>query len=683
MTDDPLDRLARAMQRHTPPPSDAARQAAVRAGLESFSAQSQGSAADARPISNRPERRAGFWHGVTTMIDRWTRPRILMGTSALATLAVAVVLTQNLTGPTAGLIPVAGGADDARLDETLAQPEASNLGSVAEQRTPSAPAEADFADGVSSVVDPRALQGRADLRQPQVQERGRSAPKATPPAVFQEPFFVSPGDSETTSPAQRAPVEPFIAPAPVIAESGTERYPDATPAPLKITAEDPVSTFSIDVDTASYALVRSSLNAGNLPPRGAVRVEEMLNYFNYAYPAPDDRAVPFATSVSVAPTPWNPDTQLLHIGIQGYDIAPADRPPLNLVFLIDTSGSMNDAAKLPLLVRSFKLLLDTLTPADSIAIVTYAGSAGLALEPTPATDRVAILGALDRLAAGGSTAGQAGLEQAYAVAERMAEPGDVSRVILATDGDFNVGLSDPGALEDFIAERRDQGTYLSVLGFGRGNYNDAVMQSLAQNGNGVAAYVDTLAEAQKVLVEDVTGSLFAIAEDVKIQIEFNPAQISEYRLIGYETRALNREDFNDDSVDAGEIGAGHQVTALYEVTPKGSAAERVSDLRYGPATPAADPGAEYAFLKLRYKLPGEDRSRLIETPVLPDRADIAASETQFAAAVAGFGRLLRGETLPGWDYAAARAQAAGARGEDPFGYRSELVNLIRIADALN
>ena len=467
-------------------------------------------------------------------------------------------------------------------------------------------------------------------------------------------------------------------------ESTTESYPLADPNPLKLTSEEPVSTFSIDVDTAAYALIRSSLNRGQMPPRGAVRVEEVINYFDYVYPVPDSAEVPFATSVSVAQTPWNPDTRLMHIGIQGYDLAPAERPPLNLVFLIDTSGSMNDPAKLPLLIQSFKLLLDSLSDEDSVAIVTYAGSAGMALEPTPAGERATILRALDNLQAGGSTAGQAGLQQAYALAEQMSEDGEVSRVILATDGDFNVGVSDPEALKDYIAEQRESGTYLSVLGFGRGNYQDSTMQALAQNGNGIAAYIDTLAEAQKVLVEDVTGSLFPIAGDVKIQVEFNPAQISEYRLIGYETRALSREDFNDDTVDAGEIGAGHQVTALYEITPKGSPAELVSKLRYAeqPET-VADPSAEYAYLKLRYKRPGEDRSNLIETPVLPERADIAPQETRFAAAAAGFGMLLRGETLPGWSYDDARALAASARGEDPYGYRSEMVSLIRIADALD
>ncbi len=689
MTDDPLDQLQAALKRQTPAPSDTARDAALRAAAENFSAQSQGSADLVRQTPNRPETRAGIWTGVLTMLSNLTQPRVLMGTSALATLAIAVVLTQNFGdyGQT-GVVPVSEevvgqqsrgvAAPAPALTDELA--ESARVDALEDLRNENQPLRQNGAErlrslddgrtrGAAEQTENRGAQGQVDRAESKVSEfiLGPNEVLQTGPELSAEPMFT-------------APPEPvFIAP-----ESDTEAYPDATPNPLKVTADKPVSTFSIDVDTASYALIRQSLNNGVLPPRQAVRIEEMVNYFDYNYPAPDGAEVPFRTSVSVAPTPWNEDTQLLHIGIQGYDIAPADRPPLNLVFLIDTSGSMNDPKKLPLLIQSFKLLLSTLSEDDSVAIVTYAGSAGMALEPTPATESAKILQSLERLSAGGSTAGQQGLQQAYALAAQMSDEGEVSRVILATDGDFNVGISDPEALKDYIAEQRDSGTYLSVLGFGRGNYDDATLQSLAQNGNGTAAYIDTLAEAQKVLVEDVAGSLFPIAGDVKIQIEFNPAQISEYRLIGHETRTLNREDFNNDAVDAGEIGAGHQVTALYEITPKGSAAERVSDLRYGQATEAAaDPSEEYAFLKLRYKRPGEARSQLIETPVAPDRQDIAATETGFAAAIAGFGMLLRGEALPGWSYGDARALAAGSRGEDAFGYRSEVLSLMRIAGAID
>lgn len=471
----------------------------------------------------------------------------------------------------------------------------------------------------------------------------------------------------------------------------TEAFPEADPSELKVTTETPVSTFSIDVDTAAWSVVRSSLTRGTLPPSGAVRIEEMINYFPYDYAAPEaDGPHPFRTHVGVLETPWNSGTELVRIGIQGRMPALEDRPPLNLVFLIDTSGSMDQADKLPLLRQSFRLMLSELRDEDEVAIVTYAGSAGRVLEPTPASDRETILAALDRLSAGGSTNGQGGLQQAYATAEEMFDTGEVGRILLATDGDFNVGLSDPAALESYIAEKRDSGTYLSVLGFGRGNLDDATMQALAQNGNGTAAYIDTLSEAQKVLVDQLSGALFPIADDVKIQVEFNPATIAEYRLIGYETRALRREDFNNDAVDAGELGAGHAVTALYEVTPVGSDARLTDPLRYGAAE-AAEAGtdgeamteeAEYGFLKLRYKAPGAGESTLIETPIIASAP--AGDEARFAAAIAGFGELLRGSDYLGdWGYDEAIALANEARGTDPFGYRTEAVQLMRLAQSLS
>ena len=465
----------------------------------------------------------------------------------------------------------------------------------------------------------------------------------------------------------QAPAEQFHA---------DDRFPEAKTNGLKVTAEEPVSTFSIDVDTTSYALWRMSVLDGYPLPTEAIRIEEMVNYFDYSYPAPDTADVPFSTSVSVTQTPWNSGTRLMQIGIQGYDVAAAGRPPMGLVFLIDTSGSMNDPMKLPLLIKSFNLLLNSLGDDDTVAIVTYAGSAGTVLEPTKASDKAAIMGALDRLSAGGSTAGQAGLHQAYGLAEQMADEGQSARVILATDGDFNVGISDPSDLTDYVAEKRETGVALSVLGFGRGNYTDTIMQALAQNGNGVAAYIDSLAEAQKVLVEDVTGSLMTIASDVKIQVEFNPAQISEYRLIGYETRALNREDFNDDTVDAGDIGAGHSVTAIYEVTPAGSEAELVDPLRYGTAVSGGS--EEWAFLKLRYKQPGANDSQLIETPVFAETDGISRGDVDFATAVAGAAQLVRGDRLGDWSLDDAATLAAGAIGDDPFGYRSEFLRLIRL-----
>ncbi|WP_243613691.1 vWA domain-containing protein [Shimia aestuarii] len=470
---------------------------------------------------------------------------------------------------------------------------------------------------------------------------------------------------------------PEIRPMPPLSDS--EAYPETDPNPLKVTAESPVSTFSVDVDTASYAVLRNSLETGTLPPKDAVRIEEMVNYFPYDYAAPAGDT-PFATHLATMVTPWNPDTRLLRIALQGRLPDIAARPPLNLVFLIDTSGSMDAANKLPLLKQSFSLMLSELRPEDSVAIVTYAGSAGRVLDPTPASDRTTILAALDRLTAGGSTAGQAGLQQAYATAEAMQDGEEISRVILATDGDFNVGLSDPDALKDYIAKKRESGTYLSVLGFGRGNLDDATMQALAQTGNGQAAYIDTLHEARKVLVDQLTGTLFPIADDVKIQVEFNPATIAEYRLIGYETRQLNREDFNNDKVDAGEIGAGHAVTALYELTPTGSPARQTDPLRYGTA-PESSVSDELGFLKLRYKAPGASTSQLIETPITADLKD--DTDAQFAAAIAGFGQLLTDARYLGdWGWDEAIALATEHRGDDPFGYRTEAVRLMRLAQSL-
>jgi len=407
-----------------------------------------------------------------------------------------------------------------------------------------------------------------------------------------------------------------------------------------------------------------------------------VNYFPYEYAAPAPGEGPFKPTVSITPTPWNADTQLMHIAIQGEMPEIEDRPPLNLVFLIDTSGSMDQPNKLPLLKQSFRLMLGQLSDDDQVSIVTYAGSAGRVLDPTPASESGKIFAALDRLSAGGSTAGQQGLQQAYATAEEMAKDGEVTRVILATDGDFNVGIHDPEALKDFIADKRDSGTYLSVLGFGRGNLDDATMQALAQNGNGTAAYIDTLNEAQKVLVDQLTGALFPIANDVKIQVEFNPNVVAEYRLIGYETRALNREDFNNDKVDAGEIGAGHSVTALYEVTPVGSPAVLNDPLRYSAASDEVSGEGELGFLRLRYKAPGEDVSKLIELPVAHDM-DQVGSDAQFAAAIAGFGQLLQGSTYLGdWTYQDAIALAQSGVGLDDFGYRREAIQLMRLADSL-
>ena len=468
-------------------------------------------------------------------------------------------------------------------------------------------------------------------------------------------------------------------------DQGRDKFTDITPNPVKVVAEDPVSTFSIDVDTASYAFTRAALNRGLLPQKNAVRVEEMINYFPYDYAAPADREAPFKASVAVYPSPWNTHTKLIHIGIKGYNLPAAQRPHANLVFLIDTSGSMNAPNKLPLLKNSFRMLLSSLMPDDTISIVVYAGSAGTVLEPTKAGDKAKILAALDNLSAGGSTAGAEGIRQAYRLAEQNFDKQGLNRVILATDGDFNVGITNTEELKGFVERQRQSGVYLSVLGFGMGNYNDKLMQALAQNGNGNAAYIDNLNEARKVLVEEAGSTLFTIAKDVKLQVEFNPQTVSEYRLIGYETRLLKREDFNNDKVDAGDIGAGHTVTAIYEITPKGSADKLVDDLRYQQAKPAPDgKGNEYAFLKIRYKLPDSDTSKLITTPITTaDESDAVAAaprEARFATAVAAFGQLLKGGRYTGsYTYDDVVKLAQGARGADEFGYRSEFVNLVRLA----
>ncbi|KKC40887.1 hypothetical protein WH87_01580 [Devosia epidermidihirudinis] len=456
---------------------------------------------------------------------------------------------------------------------------------------------------------------------------------------------------------------------------------------LKVAATDPVSTFSLDVDTASYAYARRLIEGGEVPAPDAVRIEEMINYFPYDYAPAESAAVPFQPTVAVYPTPWNAKTQLLQIGIKGY-IPPAEETkPANLVFLIDTSGSMDSPDKLPLLQRAFGLLVDQLGADDTVSIVAYAGSAGVVLEPTKATEKAKILSALGELKPYGTTAGSEGITLAYRLAEQARVAGGANRVILATDGDFNVGIDDPKALETFIKAKRESGITLSVLGFGRG-INDSTMQALAQTGNGNASYISSFREAQKVLVDQVGGTLHTIAKDVKVQVEFNPAVISEYRLIGYETRVLNREDFNNDKVDAGDVGAGTTVTALYEITPVGSGAELVDPLRYGgEAATDTKPGDEIAFLKMRYKQPDSDVSQLIEKAVTPavvygDIADVT-DDMRFAAAVAAFGQKLRDSDYGGtmsWEQIEALARSG--KGADEGGYRAEFISLVRTASLL-
>ena len=467
---------------------------------------------------------------------------------------------------------------------------------------------------------------------------------------------------------------------------GRDKFTNFAENAFKIVRENPVSTFSIDVDTASYSWVRASLNQNVLPQPASVRTEEMVNYFTYDYAPPKTTAQPFSTNVAVFPSPWSAGRKLVRIGIKGYSAQRATRPRANLVFLIDTSGSMNSPNKLPLVQRSLNMLLDELDERDTVAIVTYAGHAGTALEPTPVSEKERIRAVINRLGAGGSTAGAEGIRQAYDLAKENYDPKGVNRVILATDGDFNVGITDPGELKGYVERERGKGVFLSVLGFGMGNYNDALMQTLAQNGNGVAAYIDNVGEARKTLVAEASANLFTIAKDVKIQVEFNPAAVAEYRLIGYETRALNRDDFDNDKVDAGDVGSGQTVTALYEVVPVGGK-RTMDDLRYADSTAVASGArrsSELGFVKIRYKLPKSDTSRLITTPI-DGRFEVrsfeaAPRDARFATAVAGFAELLRGGRYTGsLSYDDVLRMANASRGPDEFGYRSEFVELVRAA----
>ncbi|MGV2496592.1 vWA domain-containing protein [Pelagerythrobacter aerophilus] len=468
-------------------------------------------------------------------------------------------------------------------------------------------------------------------------------------------------------------------------EQGRDIFTDVDQNTFKAVGEEPVSTFSIDVDTASYGFVRASLNRNVLPTPDAVRTEEMVNYFRYKYPAPASREQPFSTTVNVFPSPWTEGRKLVRVGIKGYELPSASLPRANLVFLIDTSGSMNAPNKLPLVKQSMLMLLGRLDADDHVAIVTYAGNAGTALPPTPVREKARIAAVIETLGAGGSTAGAEGIRQAYELAAQNLDPDGVNRVILATDGDFNVGITNSEELKGYVEREREKGVLLSVLGFGMGNYNDALMQTLAQNGNGNAAYIDTINEARKTLLDEATSTLFPIAKDVKIQVEFNPATVAEYRLIGYETRMLKREDFENDKVDAGDVGSGQAVTALYEIVPVGGP-RAFGERRYGTRITEAARGndTEYGFVKIRYKRLDSPTSRLLSTPI--DRTkevasfDSAPRDARFATAVASFAELLRGGRYTGsMTYDDVLKILGKTRGDDAFGYRSEFDQLVRRA----
>jgi len=552
--------------------------------------------------------------------------------------------------------------------------------------------------GQSSLADSQVSQLAEPRMEIAVQESLALRSESSAKRAFIKPVAESGGRF-----ASIAPADDFIAPRPSAEERDQFEAFDLNP--VKKVSDSPVSTFSIDVDTASYSFVRKSLNSGRLPAKDTVRIEEMINYFDYQYPYPDSREQPFKSSINVLPSPWNEGNKLVHIGIKAFDIEASETPRSNLVFLLDVSGSMNAPDKLPLVKQSMQLLLSKLQPEDTVSIVVYAGAAGTVLEPTKVKEKSKIISAMNGFVGQGSTAGAQGIELAYKLAEQNFDENSVNRIILATDGDFNVGITDREDLKGYVERKRKSGIFLSILGFGRGNYNDHLMQTLAQNGNGVAAYIDTLSEAQKVLVEEANASLFPVATDVKIQLEFNPATVSEYRLIGYETRALKNEDFNNDKVDAGDIGAGHAVTAIYEITPVGSGSGLIDDSRYtNTPKPSSRSSSEYGFLKMRYKLPAvsgvsvtgetiqesESQQSLLLEAAIP-AADTLNSqnakmtqEIEFSVAVAGFAQLLKDDKYLGsWSFDDALKLAQKNRGEDPFAYRAEFVQLIRKAQVVN
>ena len=467
-----------------------------------------------------------------------------------------------------------------------------------------------------------------------------------------------------------------------------DQYQHFDESGIFLAKEQPVSTFSIDVDTGSYSNVRRMLNDGYMPPQDAVRLEEFVNYFNYDYQAPDSTEQPFAVNTQVFSAPWNQNAYLMQVGIKGFEPQQQELPPSNLVFLIDVSGSMNGPDRLGLVKKSLKMLAQQSSEQDRISIVVYAGASGVVLEPTKGNDRLAIEQALDRLSAGGSTNGGAGIELAYRMAEQAFIKDGINRVILATDGDFNVGTVNREQLIDLVERKRESGISFTTLGFGRGNFNEYLMEQLADKGNGNYGYIDSLQEARKLLVEQRAGTLMTIAKDVKIQVEFNPQVVAEYRLLGYENRALNREDFNNDKVDAGEIGAGHTVTALYEVVLVGSEGRRVDELRYGEKEVQQQKLAdEAALVKIRYKKPDEDNSKLISHVIKRQQFNTdksVAGDSQFAASVAGFAQLLRGgRYLNGWDWQQAIELAQNSKGADKDGYRGEMIQLMKMAQLLD
>ncbi|MEM6703925.1 MAG: VWA domain-containing protein [Acidobacteriota bacterium] len=576
----------------------------------------------------------------------------------------------------------------ARRTFTLVGALALLLGGCAQRKPPSAPAPSDEAAQDAQEPSPTPETLFEDAAEPSAKEppAGETV-TVTSAAPMVEHRRSSPARARQLQTSQlRAMGYIGDAEAGAAQPLNTESYDPAAEGRFLSPVDEPLSTFSIDVDTASYANARRFIESQHrLPPAGAVRIEEMLNYFSYDYPDPDGQH-PFSVVTEVSEAPWNPDHRLVHIGLQGQRLDREQLPENNLVFLIDVSGSMQTLNKLPLLKRSFGLMVDQLDARDTVAIVVYAGSAGLVLPPTPGSDKATILASLEALEAGGSTAGGAGLSLAYDVASRNFIEGGNNRVVLATDGDFNVGASSDAELVRLVEAKRDAGIDLSVLGFGTGNYQDSKMERLAKHGNGNAAYIDSLLEAKKVLVTELGGTLVSIARDVKIQVEFNPAVVKGYRLIGYENRRLAAADFNDDTKDAGELGAGHSVTALYDVILASSdePVPTAGELRYQrPST--ASGGGELLTVKLRYKFPETKQSRLIESRVVNDAVslDAASDDFRFSAAVAEIGLLLV-DSKHRYDasWTSAIELARGAVAADEHGYRQDFIDLARKAELL-
>ena len=478
----------------------------------------------------------------------------------------------------------------------------------------------------------------------------------------------------------RAPVADILPPV-----ENTEQYGKIETNPVHAVAQTPVSTFSIDVDTGSYANIRRFLNqSGRLPPKDAVRIEELVNYFDYHYPLPKDGR-PFAVHTETVDSPWQPNAKVIKIGIQAKDLAAKELPPSNLVFLVDVSGSMTAENKLPLVKQTLRLLTEQLRPQDKVTLITYASGEKLVLPPTSGRDKDTILRAINGLRAGGATAGEAAIQMAYQEAEKAFIKNGINRILLATDGDFNVGITDFETLKGMVAEKRKSGISLTTLGFGEGNYNERLMEQLADAGDGNYSYIDNRNEAKKVLQRQLSSTLATVAQDVKIQVEFNPATVKEYRLIGYENRLLKQEDFNNDKVDAGDIGAGHNVTALYEIIPVGKTGW-LNESRYQAPAAAKSNTQEYAFVNLRYKLPGESKSTLISQPVQASSKALSQADanTRFALAVAAYGQALRGGEYNGkmgWNDIISLAQNSAK--PDPYGLREEFIELLKTAQSLS